>query len=74
MQLNDQTVLFQTIQFSMLFLCTQFKCQTVLFNPLIGPFQVLPLWARVDMGVMAMKGFSAFPKVLALLEPQHQIV
>ena len=31
-QLNDQTVLFQTIQFSMSFVCTQFKCQTVLFD------------------------------------------
>ena len=29
-QLNDQVVLFQTIQFS---ISTQFKCQTVLFNP-----------------------------------------
>ena len=30
--LNDQTVLFQAIQFSMSFVCTQFKCQTVLFD------------------------------------------
>ena len=35
-QLNDQTVLFQTIQFSMSFVCTQFKCQTILYNLLIG--------------------------------------
>ena len=30
---------------------------------------MLPLRARVDMGVMAMKGYSAFPKAPALLEP-----
>ena len=33
-QLNDQIVLFLTIQFSIShFVCTQFKCQTVLFDP-----------------------------------------
>ena len=46
----------------------------VLFNPLIGPYQVLPLRARVDLEAMAMKGYSVFPKVPALLEPHHQIV
>ena len=35
---------------------------------------MLPLQARVDLGAMAMKGYSAFPKALALLEPHHQIV
>ena len=45
----------------------------VLFNPYIGPYQVLPLRARVDLGAMAMKGYSAFPKAPALLEPHHQI-
>ena len=38
-----------------LFFFTQFKCQTVLFDPLIEPFLVLQHWAKVDMGVMAMK-------------------
>ena len=38
------------------------------------PYQVLPLWARVDPEAMAMKGYSAFPKAPALLEPHHQIV
>ena len=28
----------------------------------------------VDRGVMAIKGYSAFPKVPALLEPYHKIV
>ena len=31
-QLNDETVLFLIIQFIMSFVCTQFKCQTVLFD------------------------------------------
>ena len=35
---------------------------------------MLPLRAKVDLGVMAMKWFSAFPKAPALLEPHHQIV
>ena len=35
-------------------------------------YQVLPLQARVDLGVMAMKWYTEFCKVL--LEPHHQIV
>ena len=31
-QLNVKTFLFLTIQFNMTFVCTQFKCQTVLFD------------------------------------------
>ena len=46
----------------------------VLFNPLIGPYQVLPHRARVDLGAMAVKGCSAFPKAPVVLEPHHQIV
>ena len=46
----------------------------VLFEPLIGPYQVLPLWGRVDLRAMAMKRYSAFPKAPALLEPHYQIV
>ena len=70
-QLNGPAVLFLTIQFNMSLVCTQFKCQTVLFDPLIGPYQLLPLWPRVDLGAMAIKGYSAFPKAPALLEPHH---
>ena len=33
----------------------------------IGLYQVL--WVRMDMGAMAMKGYSAFPKTPVLLEP-----
>ena len=46
------------------FVCTRFKCQTVLFDLQIGPYQMLPLRARVDM---AAKGYSSFPKAPALL-------
>ena len=35
---------------------------------------MLPLWARVDQGAIAMKRYSALPKAPALLEPHHQIV
>ena len=35
---------------------------------------MLPLRARVDLGTMAMKGYSTFPKAPALLESHHQIV
>ena len=34
---------------------------------------MLPLQARVNLGAMAMKGYSAFPKAPAILEPRHQI-
>ena len=74
-QLKDQTFLFLTVQFSIKpFVCSQFKCQTVLFDSYIGPFQVLPFQARVDLGGMAMKGYSAFPKAPTLLEPHYQTV
>ena len=49
----------------------QFKYQTVLFNQLIGPYQVLPLRTKMDQGAMAIKGCSAFPKAPALLEQLH---
>ena len=35
---------------------------------------MLLLQARVDLGVMAMKRYSAFTTAPALLEPDHQIV
>ena len=45
----------------------------VLFDPLIGPYHVLPLRDTVDLGAMAVKGCSAFPKAPVLLEPHNQI-
>ena len=35
---------------------------------------MLPLRPRVDLGAMAIKGYSAFPKASILLKPHHQIV
>ena len=32
---------------------------------------MLPLQAKVDRGTMAIKGYSSFPKTLALLEPHN---
>ena len=36
------------------------------------PQQVLPLWVKVDLGVMAMKEYSTFPKIPGL-ESHHQM-
>ena len=47
--------------------------QLVLFNPEIGPCQVLPLRDRADFGAMTMKGCPTFLRAPALLEPQHKI-
>ena len=62
-QLKDKTVLFQTIQFSISHLFALFKFQTVLFDLLIGPYQLLPLQIRVDLGEILMKVYSTFPKL-----------
>ena len=35
---------------------------------------MLPLWARVDLGAMAINRYSAFPKALVSLEDHHPIV
>ena len=35
---------------------------------------MLPLRARVDLGAMAIKGYSALPKAPESLEPRHEIV
>ena len=55
--LNNKTVLFQVIQFSI-------------------SMQLSSIWPidSENLGVMAMKGYSAFPKASTLLEPYHQIV
>ena len=37
----------------------------------MGPYQVLPLPASMDLGKMAMKGYSTFPRVQRL-KPHHQ--
>ena len=43
-----------------------------LFNPFNRPGQELTLWIRMDLGVMAMKGYSTLPK-LPELKPYHQM-
>ena len=74
-QLNDQTVLFQTIQFSISHLFAfSLNVKQFYLTPLIEPYQVLPLRIRVDLGVMAMKGYTAFAKVSPLLDPHYQMV
>ena len=63
-QLNDQTVLFQQIQFG---ICTQFKCQTVLFDPKRETY-------RVNQGAMAARKYSTFPKALVIQKTHHLTV
>ena len=46
----------------------------VLFDSMIGPYKMLTLWARLDMGAMAIKRYTIFRKAPALLEPYHHIV
>ena len=71
----SKTFLFQAILFSQTVLIQlSVSMQLVLFKPQIGPYQVLPFRARVDLGAMAIKGNSTFPKAAALLKPHHQIV
>ena len=73
-QLNDKTVLFQPIQFSISNLFALSLNVTVLFDLYRGPCQVLLLQVRVHLGAMAKKGSSAFPKAPDLREPHHRIV
>ena len=54
------------------FVCTHFKCEADIFYQFIGPYQVLPLRARVDPRVMTMRVYSTFPKGPELLEPHYQ--
>ena len=65
-QLNDQIVLFQTIQFCI-------SHSFALSLNVEHKDQVLLLRARVDMGVMAMKGYTAFLRAPELLESHHLI-
>ena len=56
------------------FVYTEFKFQAVLFDTYIGPNQLLPLRASVDLGAMAMKENFEFHNAPELLEPHHKIV
>ena len=53
-------VTFVTIQFNVSHLFAHFKCQTVLFDLYIGPYQVVQLQVRVGLGAMAMKRYFTF--------------
>ena len=68
-KLNIKIVLFNQFSLSLV----KFKCHTLLFDPQIGPYQVLPLLVRVYLRVMEIKGYSAFLKAPALLEPHYQV-
>ena len=47
----------------LLFKSTLVIClHVVLFKPLMGPYQMLPFQVRVDLGLMAMKGYFIIPK------------
>ena len=64
---------FLNLTYHKLIVCRQFQCQIVLFDPYVGPYQVLPLRSRVNLGAMTMKGYSTFPKA-ERLKTHHQIV
>ena len=64
----SKIVLFQAIQFS---ISTQFNSIWPIGSALLGA----TTRARVDLGAIAVKGYSAFPKAsAALLESHHQII
>ena len=72
--MNVQTVLFLTIRFNVSHLFAHsLNGETVLFEARIGLDQVLPLRVIVDVGAIAMKGYSAFVKAPSI-EIHHQIV
>ena len=52
----------------------RFRSRAVPFNSQIGLYQALLFRARVDLGAMAMKGYSTFPKTLALLTLHYKSV
>ena len=45
-----------------------------LFDPQIELYQVLPQWARVDLGARTIMGYPAFAKAPGLLKPHYHIV
>ena len=61
-QLNDQTVLFQTIQFSISYLFAH----SLNDKQFYFTHQVLPLWAKMDQEAIAMKGYLAFLKASSI--------
>ena len=80
--LTYKTVPCQTIQFSISkgFKCQNIASQSIQFslNTEFSSFwpigQVLLLRDRVNLGVMTINEYSAFPKAPSLLESHHQII
>ena len=71
----SKTVQFK--QFSLAYKTVIFKKFSTQFSfiwPIDRTLSVLPLRARVDLGVMAVKEYSVFLKTPALSELHHQIV
>ena len=65
---NDQTILFQTIQSSIIHLFAHsLNVKQFYLTQREDP-------ARMDLGVIAMKGYFTFSRAPALLEPHYQIV
>ena len=71
-QLNDQTVLFQTIQFSISHLFT-LSLNVKKFYLTHWALSVATILDQSEPGSNGKKKYSAFPKAPALLEPHHQI-
>ena len=68
--LNDQTVLFLTIQFNIRhFFAHSLNVKHLYFTH----YLVLELQVRMDMEAMTMKRYSTFPKTPGI-EPHHQII
>ena len=72
--LNNQTVLFQTFQFSISLLFALSLDVKQFFLPTDRTLLGASSPARVDLGAITINGYSAFSKAPALLEPRHQIV
>ena len=69
-QLNDRTVLFLTYQVSLIYLFAL----SLNVNQFYLTHLVLLLRARVNLGVMGIEGYSAFPKAPEFLMSHHHIV
>ena len=59
-----------TVIWYKLFLSNRNNFPSVLFDPYMGPLQVLPLWVTVDQGVM--KGYFTLHRAPEL-DPHHQM-
>ena len=66
-----------TVSMSKQFYFKQFSLVSAQFSyiwPIDRTLLDATLRAKLHLGAMAIKGYSAFPKAPALLEPDHQII